>query len=88
MALVLLVSLFLFARLAVAAAELDAALQALAADEEARAMVVAYDYTVLAGTQGKKNHQKKDRMFELAHRFRLPIVLFGEGGGEETYDPH
>src|SRR3546814_13298066 len=44
-------------------------------------MVVAYDYTVLAGTQGKKNHQKKDRMFELAREWRLPLVLFAEGGG-------
>ena len=44
-------------------------------------MVVHYDYTVLAGTQGHRNHYKQDRMFELAHRFRLPVVLFGEGGG-------
>ena len=40
-----------------------------------------YDYTVLAGTQGHRNHYKQDRMFELAQRFRLPLVLFGEGGG-------
>jgi acetyl-CoA carboxylase carboxyltransferase component len=44
-------------------------------------VVVHYDYTVLAGTQGHRNHYKQDRMFELAHRFRLPVVLFGEGGG-------
>ncbi len=50
-------------------------------DERSRAIVVHYDYTVLAGTQGHRNHYKQDRMFELAHRFRLPIVLFGEGGG-------
>ena len=43
--------------------------------------VLAYDYTVLAGTQGKANHDKKDRMFELAERLRLPVVLFAEGGG-------
>jgi acetyl/propionyl-CoA carboxylase alpha subunit len=55
-------------------------------DEHARAMVVAYDYTVLAGTQGKKNHQKKDRMFELAHQWRLPLVLFAEGGGGRPGD--
>ena len=46
-----------------------------------RAAIVHYDYTVLAGTQGHRNHYKQDRMFELAHRFRLPLVLFGEGGG-------
>jgi acetyl-CoA carboxylase carboxyltransferase component/biotin carboxyl carrier protein len=50
-------------------------------DEHSRAIVVHYDYTVLAGTQGHRNHYKQDRMFDLAHRYRLPIVLFGEGGG-------
>jgi acetyl/propionyl-CoA carboxylase alpha subunit/acetyl-CoA carboxylase carboxyltransferase component len=46
-----------------------------------RAAIVHYDYTVLAGTQGHRNHYKQDRLFELAQRFKLPIVLFGEGGG-------
>jgi acetyl/propionyl-CoA carboxylase alpha subunit/acetyl-CoA carboxylase carboxyltransferase component len=46
-----------------------------------RAALVHYDYTVLAGTQGHRNHYKQDRMFELAHRFCLPLILFGEGGG-------
>ena len=55
-------------------------------EEQARAMVVHYDYTVLAGTQGGRNHYKQDRMFELALRFRLPIVLFGEGGGGRPGD--
>jgi acetyl/propionyl-CoA carboxylase alpha subunit/acetyl-CoA carboxylase carboxyltransferase component len=50
-------------------------------DDRSRAALVHYDYTVLAGTQGHRNHYKQDRMFELAHRFRLPLVLFGEGGG-------
>lgn len=54
--------------------------------QAARAMVVHYDYTVLAGTQGGRNHYKQDRMFELALRFRLPIVLFGEGGGGRPGD--
>src|SRR3546814_8452275 len=49
-------------------------------------MVVAYDDTVVAGTQGKKNHQKKDRMFELAREWRLPLVLFAEGGGGRPGD--
>ncbi len=55
-------------------------------DESARAMVVHYDYTVLAGTQGGRNHYKQDRMFELAERFRIPLVLFGEGGGGRPGD--
>jgi acetyl/propionyl-CoA carboxylase alpha subunit/acetyl-CoA carboxylase carboxyltransferase component len=50
-------------------------------ETRSRAAVVHYDYTVLAGTQGHRNHYKQDRMFELAGRFRLPLVLFGEGGG-------
>jgi acetyl/propionyl-CoA carboxylase alpha subunit/acetyl-CoA carboxylase carboxyltransferase component len=50
-------------------------------ETRSRAAVVHYDYTVLAGTQGNRNHYKQDRLFELAHRFRLPVVLFGEGGG-------
>ena len=50
-------------------------------ETRSRATVVHYDYTVLAGTQGHRNHYKQDRMFELASRFRLPLVLFGEGGG-------
>ena len=39
-------------------------------------VVMSYDYTVLAGTQGVHNHTKKDRLFELAERRRLPVVLF------------
>ena len=50
-------------------------------EARSRAAVVHYDYTVLAGTQGHRNHYKQDRLFELAQRFRLPLVLFGEGGG-------
>ena len=55
-------------------------------DVDARAMLVHYDYTVLAGTQGGRNHYKQDRMFELANRFRIPLVLFGEGGGGRPGD--
>ncbi len=43
-------------------------------ETRSRAAVVHYDYTVLAGTQGHRNHYKQDRMFELAIRFRLPLV--------------
>ena len=56
------------------------------ADERARCIAMSYDYTVLAGTQGYKNHEKKDRMFELAERWRLPVVLFAEGGGGRPGD--
>ena len=50
-------------------------------DEDARCVVLAYDYTVLAGTQGAVNHPKTDRMLELAGKWRRPVVFFTEGGG-------
>jgi len=49
-------------------------------------IVMSYDYTVLAGTQGFQNHRKKDRLFELAERLRLPVVFFTEGGGGRPGD--
>ncbi|MCC5953108.1 MAG: biotin carboxylase [Acidimicrobiia bacterium] len=49
-------------------------------------VVVSYDYMVLAGTQGYVNHHKKDRLFEIAERDRLPVVLFAEGGGGRPGD--
>ncbi|HMC40373.1 MAG TPA: carboxyl transferase domain-containing protein, partial [Acidimicrobiales bacterium] len=49
-------------------------------------VVVAYDYTVLAGTQGYYGHHKLDRLFELAARTRRPLVLFAEGGGGRPGD--
>jgi acetyl/propionyl-CoA carboxylase alpha subunit len=52
----------------------------------ARAVVLAYDYSVLAGTQGLYNHLKKDRMLEIAREQRLPVVLYGEGGGGRPGD--
>jgi acetyl-CoA carboxylase carboxyltransferase component len=51
-----------------------------------RCVAMSYDYTVLAGTQGMRNHQKKDRLFEVAERQRLPLVLFAEGGGGRPGD--
>jgi acetyl-CoA carboxylase carboxyltransferase component len=48
--------------------------------------VLAYDYTVLAGTQGALGHRKKDRLFELIERMRLPVVFFAEGGGGRPGD--
>ncbi len=55
-------------------------------DTAAQVIAMSYDYTVLAGTQGSKNHAKKDRMFELAEKWRLPIVFFTEGGGGRPGD--
>ncbi|NKB99437.1 MAG: carbamoyl-phosphate synthase large subunit [Pseudomonadales bacterium] len=54
--------------------------------ENARCVAMSYDYMVLAGTQGNKNHQKQDRMFGVAERYRIPIVLYTEGGGGRTYN--
>ena len=57
----------------------------LVGDENARCVAMSYDYTVLAGTQGGKNHQKQDRMFGIARKYRLPVVLYTEGGGGRTH---
>ena len=55
-------------------------------DHAARCMTIAYDYTVFAGTQGVMNHKKTDRMLGLAAQWRLPLVLFAEGGGGRPGD--
>jgi acetyl-CoA carboxylase carboxyltransferase component len=54
--------------------------------ERARVAVMAYDYTVLAGTQGVFNHRKTDRLLELAERLSLPVLLWAEGGGGRPGD--
>lgn len=54
--------------------------------ERARTAVMAYDATVLAGTQGKRSHIKTDRIVEVAARDELPLVLLGEGGGGRPGD--
>ena len=54
--------------------------------EAARCMVIAYDYTVLAGTQGHMNHKKIDRMLSLTEQWRLPLVFYAEGGGGRPGD--
>ena len=59
---------------------------ALFPESQSRVAVLAYDYTVLAGTQGAYNHDKLDRMCELALRWRLPSVFFTEGGGGRPGD--
>ena len=55
-------------------------------ESRAQCILMSYDYTVLAGTQGQQNHRKKDRMFEIAHKSRLPVVFFTEGGGGRPGD--
>jgi acetyl/propionyl-CoA carboxylase alpha subunit/acetyl-CoA carboxylase carboxyltransferase component len=52
----------------------------------ARCMVISYDYTVLAGTQGHMNHKKIDRMLGLAEQWQMPLVFYAEGGGGRPGD--
>lgn len=59
---------------------------ALFGPEASRAVVMAYDATVLAGTQGMRNHQKTDRLLGIALQNKLPVVLFAEGGGGRPGD--
>ena len=59
---------------------------ALFPEEKSRAALMAYDFTVLAGTQGHQNHRKTDRMIQIANDFRLPLVLYAEGGGGRPGD--
>ncbi len=54
--------------------------------ERAACAVLSYDYTVLAGTQGALGHRKKDRLFDLIERMRLPTVFYAEGGGGRPGD--
>ncbi len=55
-------------------------------DENSQCVIMSYDYTVLAGTQGGQNHRKKDRLFEIAKRLELPVIFFTEGGGGRPGD--
>jgi acetyl-CoA carboxylase carboxyltransferase component len=54
--------------------------------ERSRCVVLSYDYSVLAGTQGFQNHRKTDRMVRLASEQRLPVIFFAEGGGGRPGD--
>jgi acetyl/propionyl-CoA carboxylase alpha subunit len=58
----------------------------LVGEESARCMGLAYDFTVLAGTQGFQNHRKQDRLFALAEQWHIPAILFAEGGGGRPGD--
>lgn len=55
-------------------------------EQDARCMVISYDYTVLAGTQGHMNHKKIDRMLSLVEQWRMPLVFYAEGGGGRPGD--
>ena len=55
-------------------------------ENKTQCVVISYDYTVLAGTQGGQNHRKKDRLFEIAKKWKLPVVFFTEGGGGRPGD--
>ena len=55
-------------------------------ENRTQCVVISYDYTVLAGTQGGQNHRKKDRLFEIAKKWKLPVVFFTEGGGGRPGD--
>lgn len=54
--------------------------------ERTRCTILAYDYTVFAGTQGVMAHAKKRRIFRLATKWRLPVIMFAEGGGGRPGD--
>jgi acetyl-CoA carboxylase carboxyltransferase component len=51
-----------------------------------RVAIIAYDATVLAGTQGLMGHKKTDRFLDVIRRELLPVVLFAEGGGGRPGD--
>ncbi len=55
-------------------------------DPDNRCAVMAYDYTVFAGTQGNQNHRKTDRIIDIAEQGRMPFILFAEGGGGRPGD--
>ncbi|MDR3514160.1 MAG: carboxyl transferase domain-containing protein [Caulobacteraceae bacterium] len=55
-------------------------------ETRSRCAVLAYDYTVLAGTQGTLNHKKTDRILEVVEREHLPVIWFAEGGGGRPGD--
>jgi len=55
-------------------------------EDKSRCLVMSYDYTVFAGTQGVMNHKKTDRMLRLANQQKIPLVFFTEGGGGRPGD--
>lgn len=59
---------------------------ALFGKERASLALVAYDASVMAGTQGVFGHKKTDRILEVAHQQHLPVLLYTEGGGGRPND--
>lgn len=55
-------------------------------ENKSRIAIAAHDYSVLAGTQGAIGHMKMDRIFDVAKRQKLPLILFAEGGGGRPGD--
>lgn len=55
-------------------------------EDASRCAFAVYDYMVLAGTQGQRNHKKQDRVFELAGKWKMPVILLAEGGGGRPGD--
>ena len=56
------------------------------AASDSRVIAMSYDWMVLAGTQGIHAHEKKDRLFLLAEKHAIPLVLLAEGGGGRSGD--
>ena len=54
--------------------------------DKARTAALAYDFTVLAGTQGAMNHRKTDRLMAIIAEQKLPVVWYAEGGGGRPGD--
>lgn len=55
-------------------------------NEHTECVVLHYDYTVLAGTQGAMNHAKTDRLLKVASEAQSPVIFFTEGGGGRPGD--
>lgn len=53
---------------------------------QTKCVVLSYDYTVLAGTQGVFNHMKLDKILKVAKKMAYPVVFFTEGGGGRPGD--
>ena len=48
--------------------------------------IASYDYTVQGGTQTALNHGKFDRLLDLVHDRRWPLITFADGGGARAHD--
>ncbi|MGV7119146.1 DUF3182 family protein [Sphingopyxis sp. 550A] len=55
-------------------------------EEKAKCAALAYDFTVIAGTQGRINHAKTDRLLAVVRDLELPLVFYTEGGGGRPSD--